>query len=76
MSNYTKPTIVLLNAGTSTAAASSCSTDTNDAKEIMDILKEMGYSQENAFGIVEACVEIVPIEDYCKFSSAITIFFS
>lgn len=76
MSNYIKPTITLLNATTTTSATSSCSTSTTDAKELMEMLKDMGYNTENAFGVVESCTEMVTIDDYCKFSSSIQVFFS
>lgn len=76
MSKYIKPTISLLSVGTNAVAASTCSTSTTDAKEIMDILKDMGYSEEFAFGAGEGCQEPVVIDDYCKFSSSIQVFFS
>lgn len=76
MSKYIKPTISLLPLNANAAAASSCSTSTTDANEIMDILKEMGYDIPNAFGMGEGCQEEVIFEDYCKFTSSIQIFFS
>lgn len=76
MNKYIKPTITLLNAGTTTAAASSCSTSTTEAKEIEAMLKDMGYTSENAFSATEPCSEPVVIEDYCKFTSSIQVFFS
>ena len=77
MSNYIKPTISLVASRTSGGAASSCSTSTTDAKEIMDILVSMGYDPNNAFGTLEGCPEqVVLYEDYCKFSSSIQVFYS
>ena len=76
MSKYIKPTISLLPLSANAAAASLCSTSTTDAKEIMDILKEMGYDESTAFGMGEGCKEEVVFEDYCKFTSNIQIFFS
>lgn len=76
MSKYIKPTISLVASGTATAAASTCSTSTTDANEIKDILISMGYDINNAFSAGEDCIEPVMFEDYCKFSSAIQIFFS
>jgi len=76
MNKYVKPTISLLSAGTNTRATSSCTTSTADAKEIMDILISMGIDKDTAFAPVEGCGSMVPIEDYCKFTSTIQIFFS
>ncbi len=76
MNKYVKPTISLLSAGTNTGATSSCTTSTPDAKEIMDMLITMGYDKDNAFAPFESCSEPVMIEDYCKFTSTIQIFFS
>lgn len=76
MSKYIKPTISLLNAGTAVAAASTCSTSTTDAKEIMEMLTSMGYDPANAFAVTESCAESVVIEDYCKFTSSIQVFYS
>ena len=76
MSKYIKPSVILLDVGASNVAASSCSTSTEDAKEIKDILISMGYDLNTAFGIAEGCPDTVMFEDYCKFSSSIQIFFS
>ncbi len=76
MSNYIKPTISLLNVTTASAAASSCSTSTPDAKEILALLKDMGYDESTAFNSLESCESPVVFEDYCKFTSSIQIFFS
>ncbi len=76
MSKYIKPTISLLPLSANAAAASSCSTSTTDAKEILAILKDMGYDVNNAFGIGEGCQEEIIFEDYCKFTSSIQIFYS
>lgn len=76
MSKYIKPTISLLSLNASAAAASTCSTSTTDAKELMAMLQDMGYDESNAFGIGEVCQNVVPIEGYCKFTSSIQVFFS
>lgn len=74
MSNYIKPTISLVASRTSGGAASSCSTSGADAKEIKDILISMGYNMDLAFNAMENCAEPVMFEEYCKFSSSITVF--
>lgn len=78
MSKYIKPTIMLSATGASNVAASSCSTSTEDAMEIKNILESMGYdiNSGKAFGVAEGCTEPILFEDYCKFSSSIQIFFS
>ncbi len=76
MNKYIKPTISLVASGTSSAAASSCSTSTTDAEEIKKILISMGYDINEAFSAMESCVQPVMFEDYCKFTSSIQIFFS
>lgn len=74
MSNYIKPTISLVASGTSGGAASSCSTSSADAKEIKNILISMGYDLNTAFNALENCQDPVMLEEYCKFSSSITVF--
>ena len=77
MNKYTKPTLQIVTANPAGGVASSCSTGTVDAKEIMSILISMGYDPKNAFGMMEAsCTEPVTFDDYCKFSSGITVFYS
>ena len=77
MSKYVKPTISLLSTGTASAVASTCSTDTEEANTIKEILWSMGYDANNAFGMYEdTCIEKVEFADYCKFSSSIQIFYS
>ena len=77
MNKYTKPTLQIVSPGTAGGVASSCSTGTVDAKEIMNILISMGYDPDKAFGMTEAsCTEPVTFDDYCKFSSGITVFYS
>ena len=78
MSNYIKPTIMLVDSGALNAVASSCSTSTEDAKEIKNILTSMGYNlnDPNTFGIHEGCSNPIMFEEYCKFASSIQIFFS
>ena len=78
MNKYMKPTLQIVSSGTAGGATSSCSTGTQDAKEIIDILYSMGYNPDIAFGMTEAsCVDQpVMFDDYCKFSSGITVFYS
>ncbi len=76
MNKYIKPTITLLNSGTASAAASTCSTSTTDATGVLEILEEMGYNHENAFAPTESCPDPIDWENYCKFTSGIQIFFS
>ncbi len=78
MNDYIKPVIKLSSTTASNAAASSCSTSTQDATEIKNILISMGYdpTSAQAFGAYEGCQNPVMFEDYCKFSSSIQIFFS
>lgn len=76
MSKYIKPTISLLNANLTTAATSTCSTGTVDAKEVIELLRLMGYNTQHAFSTADGCIEPVDFEDYCKFSSGIQIFYS
>lgn len=75
MSKYTKPTVSLV-ALSANAAAASCSNSTVDANELKDILISMGYDITAAFGAHEGCDEPVMFEDYCKFSSSISVFVS
>lgn len=78
MNKYIKPTISLVsNGGIATASASSCSSSTADAQLVESILNGMGYTDVSAaFGTHEQCEIPVDIEGYCKFSSAIQVFFS
>lgn len=77
MSKYIKPTIVLAAANTARGAASSCSTSSDDAKELKDILLSMGFDITKVFNSLEGCEETADMfEQYCKFSSAIQVFTS
>lgn len=76
MSKYTKPTVSLISLNANPIAASNCSSSTTDAKEIKDILEDMGYDLSKAFNAMENCAEPVIFEEYCKFSSSIQVFFS
>lgn len=75
MSKYTKPTVSLI-ALNANAATNNCSNSTVDANELKDILISMGYDINKAFGMTEPCEEQVMFEDYCKFSSSISVFTS
>lgn len=76
MKKYIKPTISLAATGTTTAAASTCTTGTVEAKSIEELLVNMGYDINTAFGMYETCTNPVMFEEYCKFSSSIQIFYS
>ena len=77
MSNYVKPTISLMGSEPMVASASSCSASTADAEYVKKILLAMGYSDvTTAFSTNEFCENPVDIAGYCKFSSAIQVFFS
>lgn len=77
MSNYIKPTISLMGSEPMVASASSCSASTADAEYVKKILLAMGYQDlSNAFSSQEPCTTKVDIAGYCKFSSAIQVFFS
>jgi hypothetical protein len=58
------------------ALTSSCSSSTEDAKLVKDILISMGYDPSKAFSSYEPCEQPFDFEDYCKFSSGIQVFFS
>lgn len=68
MSQYTKPSIMFLAAGTNTASTGSCFT-----KADMDLITSIigpGVDSSTAFGMQEACAVQLPIDMYCKFTSA------
>lgn len=75
MSNYSKPTLSLI-ALSSSSVPANCANSTADAKEILEILKDMGYDLDKAFGSTEHCEQEVMFDDYCKFSSTIRVFTS
>lgn len=78
MSKYIKPTISLVSAGTALASTSSCSSSKADAELVASILTAMGFTGDfnQAFSTDESCVFPIDMEGYCKFSSAIQVFFS
>ena len=78
MNKYTKPTLQIVTPGTAGGVASSCSTGTVDAKNLMEILYSMGYDPDKVFGMMEQSCSEQPVtfDDYCKFSSGITVFYS
>ena len=59
MSDYIKPSIMLVASGASNAAASSCSTSTKDATEIKNILISMGYKGKEIGLILDKVLEKV-----------------
>lgn len=75
MSNYTKPQVSLI-ALNASSVPSGCANSTADAKEILQILEDMGYDLDKAFGATEGCEQAVVFDDYCKFSSTIRVFTS
>lgn len=68
MSQYTKPSIMFLAAGTNSASTTSCFT-----KADMDLITSIigpDIDISTAFGMNESCVNPLPIDMYCKFTSA------
>lgn len=68
MSNYIKPTAILLAAGGLAGTHGSC-TSTSDDLEILKEVFEIA-DLEKAFSANEACEEIHDINGYCKFTAA------
>ena len=80
MNKYTKPTLSLLAVATNGGSTSSCATGTDEAKELMAFLKDMGL-QDSSFNSSEGCDTPADMFDpsfssYCKFSGAIQVFYS
>ena len=69
MNNYVKPTIKLAGVA-SRAAAGTCSTTATDMELIQSIVG--GADAANTFGMGEYCLIEVPLDKYCKFTSAET----
>lgn len=68
MNQYVKPIIKLAGTTTNSSSAGSCYT-----KADMDLIESIVGQKVNsntAFGINEACVDKIPIDMYCKFTSA------
>ena len=67
MNNYVKPAIKLATVDTNGNTVS-CGTTAMDMELIQDLLGVGNI--ENAFGLNEPCGTTVPLEMYCKFTSA------
>ena len=74
MNKYIKPTISLLSTEGLSNLPTSCATSGNAAKDVLDLIKDMGVSPEMVFGVAESCM--VSFDDYCKFTYAIQVFLS
>lgn len=68
MKNYVKPTFIL--AAASSGQPSSCLVQV-DLDLIADFLGP-NYDPNNIFGMNEVCEDKIPVEYYCKFTSADT----
>ena len=67
MKNYVKPTIKLATIGADGSTVS-CSTTESDMDLIQSIVG--GANANDTFGMGEACLIEVPLDMYCKFTSA------
>ena len=67
MKQYTKPTIAIA-AATGTSNPVFCSVQA-DLELIKNIIGD-GFNWDQAFALTEACKEGIPLEIYCKFTSA------
>lgn len=68
MNQYVKPIIKLAGTATNSSSAGSCYT-----KADLDLISNIVGSDINvntAFGMNEACIDKIPIDMYCKFTSA------
>lgn len=68
MSQYSKPSIMFLAAGTNSSSASTCFT-----KADIDLISGIvGFEIDinTAFGMNESCLTPLPIDIYCKFTSS------
>lgn len=77
MDNYIKPSIKLVADSGARASTNSCS-----ASADMDLIQSIvgGVDADKTFGMGEACEIQIPLDMYCKFTSAdlgaVTIFWS
>ena len=70
MNQYVKPTIKLASAAANSASAGSCPNKLNDSdRELLESIIGSG-DMSTAFGMNEPCQNPVPIDAYCKFTSA------
>ncbi|MGN0545856.1 MAG: hypothetical protein ACI4I3_00870 [Acutalibacteraceae bacterium] len=68
MNQYVKPTIKLASAAANSASAGSCLNQVD--RELLEDIIGSGVDLNNAFASTEACPIQLPIEAYCKFTSA------
>lgn len=68
MNQYVKPTIKLASAAANSASAGSCLNQVD--RELLESIIGPGYDLSKAFGMNEPCENPVPIDAYCKFTSA------
>lgn len=68
MNQYVKPIIKLAGTATNSSSAGSCYTKA-DMELIASIIGQP-IDVNTAFGINEACIDKLPIDIYCKFTSA------
>lgn len=70
MNMYTKPSIKLLAVGTNSSSIGSCFSSAD--LETLEGILGIPIDPATAFGMGEACQNQLPIEGYCKFTSAQT----
>lgn len=68
MNQYVKPIIKLAGTATNSSSAGSCYTKAD--MELIASIVGQPIDVNTAFGINEACIDKLPIDIYCKFTSA------
>ena len=68
MNQYVKPIIKLAGTTTNSSSAGSCYTQAD--MELISSIVGQNVDINTAFGPNEACVNKIPIDMYCKFTSA------
>ncbi|MGN0573925.1 MAG: hypothetical protein ACI4IX_08300 [Acutalibacteraceae bacterium] len=68
MNQYVKPTIKLASAAANSLSAGSCLNQVD--RELLESIIGSGVDLSTAFGMNEPCQNPVPIDAYCKFTSA------
>ena len=68
MNQYFKPVIKLAGAAANSASAGSCLNKVD--RELLESIIGSGVDLEKAFGMNENCTISVPVDAYCKFTSA------
>ena len=66
MANYIKPTVKLAALSSGVSGVGSCTTTKDDISIIVDAWQ---LDINTAFGINESCIDQVPYDMYCKFTS-------